>query len=128
MTILSYKIFNKNKKLSDKNINIFIEEIKDLFSKFKGDKDIDNINVLKNKMLHLIETNNFMFSKLSKINNIKINKLIEKFNLYINYQNKKIEKTKLINVVKEIDNNYKKCSSIPNNKKNEYKTYCIKKR
>ncbi|MDD2871911.1 MAG: polyphosphate kinase 2 [Candidatus Gracilibacteria bacterium] len=34
---------------------------------------------------------------------------------------------KLIDVVKEVEKNYKKCDSIPNSKADKYKTYCVKK-
>lgn len=127
MPTLSYQIFNKHIKLSDEVIVQFIEEIDKLAKKFKEDKDIDNLKVLKNKLINLIEENSKKLSKTSKKEFKIINELIEDFDNFLEEQESKKEKLKLIDVVKEVEKNYKKCDSIPNSKADKYKTYCVKK-
>ncbi|MDP2091257.1 MAG: polyphosphate kinase 2 [Candidatus Gracilibacteria bacterium] len=42
-------------------------------------------------------------------------------------EEEKKEKLKLIDVVKEVEKGYKKCENVPNNQKDEYLTFCVKK-
>lgn len=128
MPTLSYQIFNKHIKLSDKVIVKFIKEIERLFEKFKEDKDIDNLKVLKNKLINLLEENPKNLSKTSKKEYKIIEDLIYDFDTYIDEINKKREKSKLINVIDEVERHYKQCDSIPNNKKDKYLEYCVKKK
>ncbi len=127
MATLSYQIFNKHIKLSDSVIVQFIEEIEKLYEKFKEDKDIDNLKVLKNKLINLLEETTTKLSKTSKKEYKIIEDLIEDFDNYIEDQANLEEKAKLIDVVKEIEKNYKSCDSIPNDKRDKYSTYCVKK-
>lgn len=128
MPTLSYQIFNKHIKLSDKIIVEFIKEIEKLFAKFKEDKDIDNLKVLKNKLINLLEENPKKLSKTSKKEYKIIEDLIEDFDQFIEDNENQKEKAKLIDVVEEVEKNYKKCDSIPNDKKEKYVKYCIKKK
>lgn len=128
MPTLSYQIFNKHTKLSDKVIVEFIKEIEKLFEKFKEDKDIDNLKVLKNKLINLLEENPKKLSKTSKKEYKIIEDLIEDFDSFIEENEKQKEKAKLIDVVWEVEKNYKKCDSIPNGKKDQYAKYCVKKK
>jgi len=128
MPTLSYQIFNKHIKLSDKVIVKFIKEIEKLFEKFKEDNDIDNLKVLKNKLTNLLEENPKNLSKTSKKEYKIIEDLIYDFDTYIEEVNKKREKAKLIDVVEEVERHYKKCDSIPNSKKDKYLEYCVKKK
>ncbi len=127
MPTLSYQIFNKHTKLSDEVIVQFIEEIEKLSKKFKEDKDIDNLKVLKNKLINLLEESPKKLSKTSKKEYKIIEELIEDFDNFIDEQADLKEKEKLIDVVKEVEKNYKKCENIPNQKKDDYLTYCVKK-
>jgi len=127
MPTLSYQIFNKHIKLSDNVIVQFIEEIEKLSKKFKEDNDIDNLKVLKNKLVNLLEENSKKLSKTSKKEFKIIEELIEDFDNFIDENANAEEKLKLVDVVKEVEKNYKSCDSIPNKKKEEYKTYCVKK-
>jgi hypothetical protein len=125
MATLSYQIFNKHTKLSNKVINEFIKELNTLFSKFKNDKDIDNLHILKNKLLNLVEENKTNVNKKE----IKIIKnLIDKFDDFLDEENQHKEKSKLIDVVSEVEKNYKKCDTIENNKRKKYSKYCVKKK
>lgn len=125
MATLSYQIFNKHIKLSNKVIKEFNNELNTLFTKFKADKDIDNLNILKNKLLNLIEEDKSDINKKE----IKVLKdLIEEFDDFIEEIHKSSEDEKLIDVVSEIDKNYKKCDTIPNNKLDKYSKFCVKKK
>jgi hypothetical protein len=127
MPTLSYQIFNKHIKLNDKVIVQFIKEIEKLSEKFKEDKDLDNLKVLKNKLINLLEESSKKLSKTSKKEFKIIEDLIEEFDNFIEDEANAKEKLKLIDVVKEVEKNYKKCDSIPNKKQDEYRTYCVKK-
>ena len=125
MATLSYQIFNKHRKLTNKVINEFIKELNILFTKFKADKDIDNLNILKNKLLNLLEENkSHIHKKEFKI----IKNLVDEFDDFIDEVNQKEEKSKLIDVVSEVEKNYKKCSTIENNKRKKYSKFCVKKK
>jgi ElaB/YqjD/DUF883 family membrane-anchored ribosome-binding protein len=128
MPTLSYQIFNKHIKLNDKVIVEFIKEIEKLYEKFKEDKDIDNLKVLKNKLINLLEENPKKLSKTSKKEYKIIEELIEDFDAFIEDNENQKEKAKLIDVIEEVEKNYKKCDSVPNDEKNKYTKYCIKKK
>ena len=127
MPTLSYQIFNKHIKLNDDVIVDFIKEIEKLSEKFKEDKDLDNLKVLKNKLTNLLEESPKKLSKTSKKEFKIIEELIEDFDNFIEDEGNATEKLKLIDVVKEVEKKYKKCDSIPNKKQDEYRTYCVKK-
>ena len=126
MATLSYQIFNKHIKLTDKVIVEFISEIEILFKKFKEDKDIDNLKVLKNKIQTVIDESPKKISKIAKKEYKIIEELLEDFDTYIEEHEKKKEKAKLIDVVKEVEKNYKTCEHIPNDKKDKYSRFCVK--
>jgi polyphosphate kinase 2 len=126
MPTLSYQIFNKHIKLTDKVILQFIWEIEKLFNKFKEDKDIDNLKVLKNKLLNLLEESPKNLSKIAKKEYKILEELLEEFDEFIEKQENLKEKAKLIDVVKEVEKNYKKCDTVPNSKKDDYTKYCVK--
>lgn len=128
MPTLSYQIFNKHVKLNEKTILQFIEEIEKLFEKFKEDKDVDNLKVLKNKLTHLLEESPKKLSKLAKKEMKVLDELLEEFDEFIDEQKSKEEKKKLIDVVEDkVRKHYKKCEDIPNKKKDKYKPFCAKK-
>ncbi|MBT3729689.1 hypothetical protein HOF65_03255 [bacterium] len=83
MPTLSYQIFNKHIKLSNKVIVQFISEIEKLFKKFKEDKDIDNLKVLKNKLEVLLEESPKKLSKIAKKEYKILDELIEEIENYI---------------------------------------------
>jgi len=128
MSTLSYQIFNKHTKLTDKNISKFIWELEKLFSKFKEDKDIDNLKVLENKLIVLLEESPKKLSHKAKKEYKAIKNIIEEFDDLKEEQAKKKEKSKLIDVVSEVEKNYKTCDMIPNNKRKKYSKYCVKKK
>jgi polyphosphate kinase len=128
MPTLSYQIFNKHRKLTDKVIVQFIKEIEKLFVKFKEDKDIDNLKVLKNKLSSILEESPKKLSKVAKKEYKILEDLIEEFENYIEEQTELKEKKKLIDVIQEVEKHYKTCDMIPNNKKDQYGKFCIKKK
>jgi ElaB/YqjD/DUF883 family membrane-anchored ribosome-binding protein len=83
MPTLSYQIFNKHRKLTDKVIVKFIKEMETLFKKFKEDKDIDNLRVLKNKLNTILEESPKKLSKVAKKEYKILEELIEDFDSYI---------------------------------------------
>jgi hypothetical protein len=49
-----YKIFNNEIKINEKLLIKLLEEIKKLFKELKEKNDVDNITILKNKIVHLL--------------------------------------------------------------------------
>lgn len=129
MTNLFYEVFNKKIELTPDVIKWFINESDKLFNKFKVDNDIDNLRVLKNKIEHLLEDSIKNLTKKEKKEYKPIESLLEKIDDYIDSktEKKEEEKSKLIDVIAEVDKNYKNCKDIPKEKKSQYKTFCAKK-
>ncbi len=129
MPTLSYLIFNKHIPLTEDVIDNFIIEIEKLFKKFKEDKDIDNLKVLKNKLAHLLEGHKDEIVKTSKKEYKLLIDLVEKFDDYIEKQKEKVEKWKMIDIIEEeVEKNYKTCDKIPNSKRDDYQKFCVKKK
>ena len=128
MPTLSYQIFNKHIKLSNKVIVQFISEIEKLFKKFKEDKDIDNLKVLKNKLEVLLEESPKKLSKIAKKEYKILDELIEEIENYIEEWEESKEKVELFDVVKEVEKHYKTCDMIPTDKRKKYKKFCAKKK
>ncbi len=127
MPTLSYQIFNKHIVLNEDVIMPFCNEIETLYTKFKGDKDIDNLKVLKNKILNLIEEHTTKLNKAEKKGFKILKNFIERIDNFIEKQEELKEKSKLIDVVKEVEKNYKTCNMLPNKKRKDYTEYCVKK-
>lgn len=128
MPSLSYQIFNKHIKLNEKIIMQFIKEVEKLFTKFKEDKDIDNLKVLKNKLSTILDESPKKLSKVAKKELKVLEALVEEFDSFIEHIKKQDEKNKLIDIVEEVNKNYKTCDMIPNNKRDKYAKFCIKKK
>lgn len=129
MPSLFYEIFNRKIKLTEKVIKNFLKEVEILFIQFQQDRDIDNLKVLKNKIEHLLEKKPKKLSKEWKREYKLIDDLLEHIEDYIETKEKEEEEKKpeLINVIEEVEKQYKKCSNIKEEKKDKYKNFCIKK-
>ncbi|MDD3646170.1 MAG: polyphosphate kinase 2 [Candidatus Gracilibacteria bacterium] len=127
MPSLFYEIFNKKIKLSEKVIKDFLKEVEVLFIQFQQDRDIDNLRVLKNKIEHLLEKKPKKLSKEGRREYKLIDDLLEHINEYIETKEKEEKKPELIDVVKEVEKQYKNCSNIKEENKDKYKSFCIKK-
>ena len=55
MPTIFYQIFNNQLKITESILKQLKNEIKILFTELKNRNDIDNINVLKNKLSHLLD-------------------------------------------------------------------------
>lgn len=129
MPTIFYKIFNKEIKLNGKNLKIFIEEIEKLFKELKESGNIDNLKVLRNKVGHLLDDRKETKEKKIKKEVKEIRNLLSDIEDFIDAQEEKIEEEeKLIDVVKEVEDNYKVCSQIPEAKRKKFKKVCIKKK
>lgn len=129
MPTIFYKIFNKEVKLNAKNLKLFIKEIKLLFKELKENWNIDNLKVLRNKVGHLIEDRKEAKEKKIRKEIKEIKELLDNIEEFISDKQEQVEEEeKLIDVVKEVENNYKICSQIPEEKRKKYKKVCIKKK
>lgn len=130
MSSLFYQIFNKSVELREEVIKDFLADVEKLFKRFQQDQDIDNIRILKNKIEHLLESKPKKLSKEAKKEYQLIDDFLDQVNDFLatkEKEQKEEQKAKIIDVVKEIENSYKKCADIPEDKKSKYKTVCIKK-
>jgi len=128
MATLTYQIFNKHTKLSNKVIKDFVKELNVLFTKFKADKDIDNLGILKNKLIVLLDEHPKKTERKSKKEFKILYDLIEEFDDFLENVSKSKEDLKLIDVVSEVEKNYKQCENIENDKRKKYSKFCVKKK
>lgn len=127
MANLFYEIFNNQVDLTPDLIDSFLGDAETLYSKFVVDNDIDNLKVLKNKIEHLLEEKQKAIKKSERPEYQKINKFLEKIDEYLDQKAKEMQKVQLVDVVAEIDKDYKKCADLPDEKRKKYGKYCIKK-
>lgn len=130
MSSLFYQIFNKNVELKEDVIKDFLVDVEKLFKKFQEDKEIDNIRVLKNKVEHLLESKPKKLSKEWKKEYKLIDDFLDKLNDFIakkEHELKEEQKSKIVDVIKEVESDFKKCADIPEEKMGKYKKVCIKK-
>lgn len=126
MSNLFYDVFNKNLELTPEVVKWFVKDVEKLFAKFKVDNDIDNIKVLKNKVEHLIEDKTQNLTKKDKKEYSSIYEILENIDEFLEEKSIK-EKKVLIDVVKELDDDYKKWDDINKEKKEKYRKTAIKK-
>ncbi len=128
MPTLFYEIFNKKIKLNSDTIRRFKEEIERLYNELLEEKNIDNMKVLRNKLEKSLSENkkkkNYQKTK-DEFKEIEV--IFEKLETSIEELEDSQEKIKLVDVVKKVEDRYKLCKNIPDSKKDQYKSFCIKK-
>ncbi|PID86300.1 polyphosphate kinase 2 [Candidatus Gracilibacteria bacterium] len=127
MPTIFYKIFNKEIKLNSKNLKILIIEIKKLFAELKNNGNIDSLKVLRNKIEHLLEDREEIKEKKIKKEVKAIKSVLDEIEEFIDKKETEKKET-LIDVVKEVEDNYKDCSKLSEEKKKKYKCVCVKKK
>lgn len=127
MANLFYEIFNNKVELTPSVIDDFLRDAEILRTKFIVDNDIDNLRVLKNKIEHLLEDKLQNADKKEKNDYEAIYKFLERIDEYLEKKAEEVKKPKLVDVVAEVEKDYKKCADIPEEKRKKYAKYCIKK-
>ncbi len=125
MPTIFYQIFNHQVKITDKILKQLWIEIEALFSELKNKNDLDNIKILRNKLIHLLDEKDQKTYKNIKKAYKNIKNFLEKIEEYI--EDNQEEKIEIVDVVKKIDDRYKKCEKITDEKKWKYKITCRKK-
>jgi polyphosphate kinase 2 len=120
------QIFNWKIELNSHNLKIFLEELEKHFKTFKDHTDIDFIKVLRNKVENFLDKNK---KEIKKHKNYykKLKDILDEYEDYIEEIEKKESKQQTKSVVKEIEDDYKKCDKIDKDKRKDYKKSCIKK-
>ncbi len=129
MPTLFYEIFNKKIKLNPETIMRFKEEIERLYNELLEEKNVDNMKVLRNKLSRTIKDNKK--KKVYKKNIVafkEIKVILKKLEVSIEELEESQEKVELVDVVQKVENRYKTCSQIPEEKRKKYKKTCIKKK
>lgn len=127
MPTIFYKIFNNQIKITDKVLEKLREEIENIFSELKNKNDVDNLKVLKNKLIHLLEEKWKDIDKKLKKAYKSIKDVVEDIEEFINEKEEEKEVIEVIDVVKKIDDRYKVCKNISPEKRHKYKKTCTKK-
>jgi len=128
MPTLFYEIFNKKIKLNSETIRKFKEEVERLYNELLEEKNVDNMKVLRNKLERSLKDNRKKKKfKENKKQFKEIEDVLEKIEDTIEEFQNSQEKCKLIDVVKEVENNYKNYDKISDKKKDKYKKVWIKK-
>jgi DNA-binding transcriptional regulator GbsR (MarR family) len=122
MPTLFYEIFNKKIKLNSSTIRRFKEEIEKLYNELLEEKNIDNMKVLRNKLERSLKEN----KKKKNYNKTKsefkeIEEVLEKVENSIDELEEGQEKVELIDVVQEVENDYRKYDSIKKDDKDKYR-------
>lgn len=126
MPTLFYEIFNHLIKLDAKVIKDFRAELENLFEELKDKRDVDNLNVLSNKLEHLLEEEHKGLSRKEKKALKSLMEILEEINDSIE-EIKEGKKLTTINVLEKVEKHYKKCSDIKDSKKDKYFPICAKK-
>ncbi len=128
MPTLFYEIFNKKIKLNSETIRRFKEEIERLYNELLEEKNIDNMKVLRNKLERSLKENKKKKNyKKTKKQFKDIEEVLEKVEDSIEELQNSQEKVELIDVVKEVENDYKNYDKISDNKRDKYKKVWVKK-
>lgn len=125
MPTIFYQIFNHQVKITDKILNQLKIEIEALFEELKDKKDFDNIKILRNKLSHLVDEQDKKAEKKVKKAYASIKSFIDVIEEYI--EDNEEDKIEIVDVVKQIDEKYKKCDIISPEKRKKYKKTCRKK-
>ena len=122
MPTLFYEIFNKKIKLNSETIRKFKEEIERLYNDLLEEKNVDNMKVLRNKLERSLKDNKKKKNyKKTKKQFKEIEEIFDKIEDSIEELEKKQEKCQLIDVVKEVEDNYKDWKNISKKKRDKYK-------
>jgi len=117
MPTLFYEIFNKKIKLNSETIRKFKEEIERLYNDLLEEKNVDNMKVLRNKLERSLKDNKKKKNyKKTKKQFKEIEEIFDKIEDSIEELEKKQEKCQLIDVVKEVEDNYKDWKNISKKK------------
>jgi hypothetical protein len=127
MANLFYEIFNNKVELTPSVIGDFLRDAEILRTKFIVDSDIDNLRVLKNKIEHLLESKLQKADKKEKEEYDAIYDFLAKIDEYLEKKAEETKKPPLVDVVAEVEKDYKKCADILEKDKKKYGKYCIKK-
>ena len=130
MPSIFYEIFNEIITLNADNLTNFLENLKDLYKELESRKDVDNLKVLKNRLLHVLHDHrNKNLDKKTRKGLKKVDDIVEEIDEYIEEQEKDQGKdVQLIDVVKEVEKKYRECRRISPEKREKYMPVCIKKK
>ena len=121
-----YSIFNWTEKLNHKNIEKFFDEIKKAKKILKNNNEIDNLNVLHNKIELILKKDKKKLEKKCKKKLLEIVDEIEDFIKKKQKEQIKNKKNEIIDVVKQVEKKYKKCEKLPPEKLKKYTPTCRK--
>ncbi len=129
MTALFYQIMNNLEKITHENYKEFKKKLLSLLKEFEAHHDIDNIKVLRNKLDMLL--GEYLQDKKSHKpirEHLKdLQKFLHELDDIIHDMEEGEEKLELVDVIKSIDEKYRKIDSISEEKREKYKEVAIKK-
>lgn len=128
MPSIFYEIFNNIVNLDSKNFQKFKRSLKKLINELIEKKDIDNLKVLKNRLSNLIESKRKKVDKKNKKEFKSLENIFEELEEKIEEMKSEWkENIDVIDVVKRVEKNYKKCERITPDKREKYIQVCAKK-
>lgn len=128
MPSIFYEIFNNIVNLDSKNFNRFVKELENLSKDLEQRNDVDNLKVLRNRLENLVDSKRRKIDKKTKKQFKVLENILDDINDSIeNMTSSSKEEVKVINVVKKVEKNYKKCPDIEDKKVEEYVQVCVKK-
>lgn len=128
MPSIFYEIFNDIVKLNHKTITKFKENLIELFKHLEKEKDVDNLKVLRNRLVHLLKEQSRKVDKKLKKDFKEIEDILEQIEEAIENEIKTDSSNiQTIDVVKKIEDKYKKCEKLKEENKKKYIPVCVKK-
>jgi len=121
-----YEVFNWKEKITDKNIKKLTKELDNLKEFLESKNDLDNLKVLKNKIELVLKRQKKKIEKKHKKSLFEIADKIWDFVKNKEKEENSKEEIKLIDVVKEVENKYKKCEKLSPEKMKKYTKTCRK--
>lgn len=114
--------------MSPETLEAFHDTLKKHFKKLKANRDLDNLKVLRNRILTILDNNARKFSdtELKKVS--KLRKLLHKMNEDIEIMEQEIaEPIELVDVVREVHDKYKPTEKLSDKEKGKYVLVKMKK-
>ena len=128
MPTIFYEIFNKHIDLNEKGLKKIKEALDLLFKELAEKSDIDNLKVTRNRLENLLHEKTKKADKKEKKHLRGLYHILDEINDFIEEKEKNTKDSiKLIDVVKKVENKYKVCKNIKEDKRKKYIQACVKK-
>ncbi|QFR39426.1 polyphosphate kinase 2 [Candidatus Gracilibacteria bacterium 28_42_T64] len=127
MPSIFYEIFNKHIDLNAKGLRKIKGALDQLFKELAEKSDIDNLKVTRNRLEILLHEKGKKADKKGKKDLRALYVILDEINDFIEEKEKvKKDSIELVDVVKKVENKYKVCKNVKEEKRGKYIQTCVK--